>query len=248
MKAGRECLLWRAAVAARRAPSMRRRAMRGLRRLRAALQVACVGGLWLLAASPALAWQEVPGDMPWLGSGGRAHLYAEDKGCFGCTTGSRHVERWGRSSLSGPSPYETVGEAMSFFNAIGGLADAPRAGGAGSTATESGEVVETRALPYGFTIVMIEPTVMVMNFDLTALVRGNESPQGQVAGGSPRVNGWIHYGTRVSATGTLLWFSPAVRQAPMPVAGQATDNGEIVVNRIRLALVRQGDAWVVTRR
>jgi hypothetical protein len=232
----------------RREPMMRRWATRGTRRVRASLRVTWLGGLLLLAASPALAWKEVPGDMPWLGSGGRAHLYAEDKGCFGCTTGSRHVERWGRRSLSGPSPYETVGEAMSFFNVIGGLADAPRAGGAGSTATESGEVVETRALPYGFTIVMIEPTVGVMNFDLTALVRGDESPQGQVAGGSPRVNGWIHYGTRVPATGTLLWFSPAVRQAPMPVTGQAAGNGEIVVNGIRLALVRQGDAWVVTRR
>jgi hypothetical protein len=202
----------------------------------------------LVIAAPALAWKEVPGDMPWLGSGGRAHLYAEDRGCFGCTTGSRHVERWGRNALSGPSPYETVGEAMSFFNAVGGLADAPKAAGAGSTMTESGEVVDTRALPYGFTIVMIEPTVMIMNFDLTALVRGDASPTGQVAGGSPRVAGWIHYGTRVPATGTLLWFSPAVHQPPqLAVRGDAT-RGEIVVNGIRLALARDGDLWTVTRR
>ena len=68
--------------------------------------------LALATPSAALAWKEVQGDMPWLGSGGRAHLYAEDKGCFGCTTGSRHEERWGRNSLSGPSPYATLNEAI----------------------------------------------------------------------------------------------------------------------------------------
>jgi hypothetical protein len=201
----------------------------------------------LVMAPRALAWKEVPGDMPWLGNGGRARLYAEDRGCFGCTTGSRHVERWGRNSLAGPSPYETLNEAMSFFAAVGGLADAPKAGGAGSTATESGEIVETRALPYGFTIVMIEPTVMIMNFDLTALVRGGESPQGQVAGGSPLVEGWVHYGTHVPATGTLLWFSPAAKQPPQLAARGDAAHGEIVVNGVRLALDRQGDTWIVTR-
>lgn len=225
-----------------------KRVARTSARLCRGLAWAVVTSVALAMAPPALAWKEVPGDMPWLGSGGRARLYAEDRGCFGCTTGSRHVERWGRNSLSGPSPYETLNEAMSFFAAIGGLADAPKAGGAGSTATESGEIVETRALPYGFTIVMIEPTVMIMNFDLTALVRGGESPQGQVAGGSPRVEGWVHYGTRVPATGSLLWFSPAVKQAPQLAARGDATHGEIVVNGVRLALDRQGDAWVVTRR
>jgi len=201
----------------------------------------------LAAASSAYAWKEVPGDMPWLGSGGRAHLYAEDRSCFGCTTGSRHVERWGRNSLAGPSPYETIGEAMNFLASVGGLADAPKAGGAGSTATERGEIVETRALPYGFTVVMIEPTVVVMNFDLVALVRGGEPPPPQSTG-SPQIDGWIRYGTHVPATGTLLWFSPALRERPQGVARIDDTHGEIVVNGIRLALARDGDTWTVTRR
>jgi len=201
----------------------------------------------MLVATLVHAWKErTDGDMPWLGSGGRARYYTQETSGWGLPTGYRIETRWGSSTWTGEDPYVTAGRAMGFLGSVGVLAQAPPGQGAGSVATESGQVVQPRALPYGFTVVMIEPTVVIMNFDLVALTRGNESPQGQVLG-SPLLDGWIRYGTRLPATGTLLWFSPEAKQAPIPVSGQASGNGEIVVKGIRLALQKRGDEWLVTR-
>ena len=198
-------------------------------------------------SSLAHAWKEnTDGDMPWLGGGGRAHYYSEERSAPFTGTGYRRVNRWGRSTWSGEDPYATAGRVMGFLDSIGALAAAPAGQGAGSVATESGQVVQPRAFPYRFTIVMLEPTVVVMNFDLVALTRGNEEAKGQVLG-SPMLNGWMRYGTRVPATGTLLWFSPEGKQAPVAVAGQASGRGEIVVKGTKLVLEKQGDTWVVTR-
>jgi hypothetical protein len=198
-------------------------------------------------SSLAHAWKEnTDGDLPWLGSGGRAHFYRQESSSPFSGTGYKTEQRWGRSSWSGEDPYITVNKAMGFLDAVGALAHAPPAGGAGSAYVGGNEVIQTRALPYRFTVVMIEPTVVVMNFDLVALTRGDEPAQGQIVG-SARVNGWIRYGTRVPATGTLLWFSPEAKQAPTPVAGQATGQGEISVKGVKLKLERRGEEWVVTR-
>jgi hypothetical protein len=188
------------------------------------------------------AWEEqTGGDMPWLGRGGRAHLYTGES-----WPTSSHKERWGRSSWGGEEPYITVSKAMGFLNSVGVLAKAPSGQGGGSVVTESGAVVQPVALPYTFTVVMIEPTVIIMNFDLVALTRANDNAKGQVLG-TPMFKGWIHYGTHVPATGTLLWFSHDVRQAPVPVSGQASGSSEIMVQGIKLLLKRSGDEWIVTR-
>src|SRR5262249_55936842 len=201
-----------------------------------------------LAALPACGWEDrsAGGDMPWLGSGGRAHLYSQESSCFGCPTGSRYEERWGRSAWSGEDTYGTVGRAMSFLFTDGGMAKAAKSIGAGSVGDGSG-IIEPRALPYHMTVVMIEPTVIVMNFDLGALIHEGEVKHGQVVG-TPYIDGYLTYGTHVPATGTLLWFSPAAKVAPTPVKHQASGHGTIEVSGVRLALERHGDEWVVAAR
>jgi hypothetical protein len=199
------------------------------------------------SALPACGWEDrsANADMPWLGSGGRAHLYFRETSCFGCPTGSKAEQRWGRSSWSGEDPYVTVGKAMIFLFTEGGMAKAAKSIGAGTIADGSG-IIEPRALPYHMTVVMIEPAVIVMNFDLGALIHEGEVKQGPVVG-TPYIDGYLTYGTRVPATGTLLWFSPSAKVAPTPVRDQASGHGVIEVGGIRLALDRQGDAWVVNR-
>jgi len=96
-------------------------------------------------------------------------------------------------------------------------------------------------------VVMIEPTVIVMNFDLGALIHEGEVKHGQVVG-TPYIDGYLTYGTHVPATGTLLWFSPAAKVAPTPVKDQASGHGTIEVSGVRLALERHGDEWVVAAR
>jgi len=205
----------------------------------------------LTFAAHADAWQDrsAGADLPWLGGGGRAHLYFDRSSCFGCTTGYRDEERWGRSALSGESPYETVSKAMGFLAKTDMMTKAPRSQGSGDIGGAGGEggVISPRALPYRFTVVMIEPTVVVMNFDLGALIHEGEPQQGQIVG-SAYIDGNVSYGTRVPATGTLLWFSPNAKQAPTPVANPSSGHGEISVGEIRLTLDRTGDVWVVTRR
>ena len=85
-----------------------------------------------LSARPAGGWEDrsTGADMPWLGSGGRAHLYFQRSSCFGCPTGYKDEERWGRSAWSGEHPYVTVGKAMSFLFSEGGMANAAKSIGA----------------------------------------------------------------------------------------------------------------------
>jgi len=70
----------------------------------------------MFASLPACGWEDKSGaDMPWLGGGGRAHLYHQRSSCMGCPTGYQDEERWGGSAWSGKSPYATVGKAMEFL-------------------------------------------------------------------------------------------------------------------------------------
>jgi hypothetical protein len=205
----------------------------------------------LLLSLVAHAWDDksAGADLPWLGGGGRAHLYHQRSSCFGCPTGYRDEQRWGRSAWSGEDPYVTVSRAMSFLARTDILAKAPRSRGAGDVGGAGGEggIISPRALPYHFTVVMIEPTVVVMNFDLGALIHEGEPNEGQIVG-SAYIDGNVSYGTRVPATGTLLWFSPDAKQAPAPVPKQSTGHGEIAIGKVLLGLDRAGDTWVVSRR
>jgi hypothetical protein len=200
-----------------------------------------------LVVSPiARAWDEKSGDMPWLGKGGRAHYYTRETSCMMCTTGSRVENRWGRSSFSGEDPYQTVGKAMGFLAKRGALAKAAHAIGSGSV-SDGTVTIEPKALPYRLTVVMLEPTVIVMNFDLGALVHEGQPTQGQIIG-TPALDAYVSYGTRVPATGTLVWFSPDLDVAPTPVSGQASGVGEIDAGGAKLTLERRNDEWIVTHR
>jgi hypothetical protein len=93
---------------------------------------------------------------------------------------------------------------------------------------------------------MIEPTVVVMRFDLGALVKvGAFDPDQSI--GTPRLNQGVEFGTRLPATGTLQWFSPDAKQLPGPVDLVTSERGEIVVDGKRLVLERRGDDWLVLR-
>ena len=215
----------------------------------ALLALTLAAAVVLAVGSPAVsrAWDERSGsDMPWLGRGGRAHLYHQRSSCFGCPTGYRDEERWSRSAWSGESPYVTVSKAMKFLAGTSVLAGASASKGAGDVGGDGG-IITPRARPYHFTVVMIEPTVIVMNFDLGALLHEGEPQRGQVIS-SPYIDGYVSYGTRIPATGSLLWYSPDAKQPPTPLSKQSAGKGEISVNGIALVLERRGDEWTVTRR
>jgi hypothetical protein len=149
-----------------------------------------------------------------------------------------------RKRWSGEDPYVTVGKAMNFLFTDGGMAKTARRLGSGSVADGSG-VIEPRALPYHMTVVMIEPTIIVMNFDLGALVHEGEVREGPVVG-TPYIDGYLTYGTHVPATGSLLWFSPDAKVAPTAVPGQASGHAEIAVSGHGIALERKGAEWIAT--
>lgn len=209
------------------------------------MRVACL--LLLLLATVACAWEDATDDrdMPWLGGGGRARWFHDRSSCLMCPTGYRDEERWGRSRWTGADPYATVGTAMRFLQKSGALARWPEALGEGSV-FDGRETIEPRAAPYRFTVVMIEPTVVVMRFDLGALV-GAPHPGTDQTIGTARLNAGVEFGTRIPATGTLLWFSPDGGQVPTPVVLSSPDAGEIVADGKRLVLTRRGDVWEVAR-
>jgi hypothetical protein len=93
---------------------------------------------------------------------------------------------------------------------------------------------------------MIQPTVVVMRFDLGALIKEGELRDDQEIG-TPRLNQPVDFGTHIPATGTLLWFSPEAGQVPTAVPLPTPDHGEIAVKGVRLVLDRRGDEWIVDR-
>ena len=199
----------------------------------------------LAGAAPAGAWDDATGtlDMPWLGGGGRARLFTKKSFCMMCPTGYSFHRSWGATGGSGSDPYSEVGAALRFLKTKGILDGWPEAIGEGSV-SDGKETIDPRAAPYRFTIVMLQPTVVVMRFDLGALVKvGDYDPDQSVA--TPWLNAGVEFGTHVPATGTLQWFSPDADQMPTPVAMADADHGEIVVQGKTLGLERHGDAWLV---
>jgi hypothetical protein len=108
------------------------------------------------------------------------------------------------------------------------------------------EIIVPRAAPYRFTIVMIEPTVVVMRFDLGALIKLGDFLEGQSIG-TPRLNQVVDFGTRIPAAGTLLWFSPDAGREPVPLKLTSPERGEIVAKGRRVVLERRGEEWIVGR-
>lgn len=155
----------------------------------------------------------------------------------------QYHQRWGRSARAGSDPYDDVQAALRFLQKRGVLDTWPAAIGEGRVVDGTG-VIEPRAAPYRFTIVMLEPTVVVMRFDLGALVKVGAFDAAESLG-TPRLNQGVAYGTRFPAAGTLLWFSPDADQLPTPVTLTSPEHGEIVAQGRRLTLDRRGDAWVV---
>ncbi|MEO7974093.1 MAG: hypothetical protein ABIU84_10960 [Thermoanaerobaculia bacterium] len=160
-----------------------------------------------------------------------------------CPTGSQFHQSWGRSGGAGADPYSDVGAALRFLQKKGDFNTWPEAIGEGSVG-DGNEIIEPRATPYRFTIVMLEPTVIAMHFDLGALSKiGGGNPDQMI--GSPRLNQAVAFGTRVPAAGHLLWFSPTADQLPTPVTMLTADRGEIVASGVRIEMRREGDVWIV---
>jgi hypothetical protein len=211
-----------------------------------ALGVVAVGA-WSLIGAGAMAWNDATGelDMPWLGNGARARLFTKQSTCLMCPTGYSSHRSWGRSGGAGHEPYDAVDAALGFLQQRGVLDGWPEAIGEG-TVYDGRETITPRAAPYRFTVVMIEPMVIVMRFDLGALIKlgGAEADQ---AIGTPRLNQAVEFGTRLPASGTLLWFSPDAAQLPTPISLTTPEHGEIVVKNLRLGLDRHADQWTVAR-
>ncbi len=207
--------------------------------------VGVVLGAALLVARPARAWNDATGDldMPWLGSGARARMFTKTTTCIMCPTGSSFHRSWGTSGYAGTDPYDDVDAALRFLQSKGVLDTWPKAIAEGSF-SDGRETIEARAAPYRFTIAMLDPMVIVMRFDLGALVKAVDFDADQAIG-TPRLNQAVEFGTHVPATGTLLWFSPTAGQVPTPVRMTDGEHGEILVQGKRLGLERHGEEWLV---
>lgn len=213
---------------------------RALATIAAVVTAAVLGG-----AVPAGAWNDATGelDMPWLGSGARARMFTKTTTCIMCPTGTSFHRAWGTTGWNGTDPYDDVGAALRFLRKKGVLDAWPEAIAEGGVA-DGTELIEPRAAPYRFTIVMLDPMVVVMRFDLGALVKAVDYDAEQAIG-TPYLNQAVEFGTRVPATGTLQWFSPTADQAPTRVTMSGDTHGEIVVQGRRLVLDRRGSEWIV---
>jgi hypothetical protein len=201
-------------------------------------------------------WNDMTGnrDMPWMGSGGRARWYMRD------TTkpwdvmnprGPTIETRWGSSGGSGESPWTTGDRAVSYLERIGALKPWPTYPHVDGRANRT-------AFPYRITVVCIEPTIAILRFDLSAVIEDpiefsfgalppseRESAVRQHAGGEGLVNAMM-FGTKVSARGSLSWFSPDAN-VPPTVLELPGGRGKISVRGVTLEVERHGDEITLRR-
>ena len=201
-------------------------------------------------------WSDETGDrdMPWMGSGGRAHWYKRDVTSpldIMNPRGPTIETHWGSSGRSGESPYDTGDRAVAYLERVGALADWP-------TYPKVDERPGERAYPYRITIVCIEPTVAILRFDLSAAIpdpiefsfgafppsRQDHSPTDTVSGG--RNANPVMFGTRVSSRGSLWWFSPDAQVPPTPL-DLSSGRAKIAVRGVTLDLQQRGEEIEVRR-
>ena len=61
-----------------------------------------------------------------------------------------------------------------------------------------------------------------------------------------RIKGWIRYGTRIPAIGSLKWFSPDLDRLPTAVKLRDSDRAEIDTGSSLIQLQRREGHWIVT--
>ena len=201
-------------------------------------------------------WTDVTGsrDMPWMGAGGRARWFKRDvtKPTDVMNPRGPTIEtHWGASGGSGESPFATGDRAADYLERTGMLKEWP-------TYPPVEGRPGRRAFPYRITIVCIEPTIAILRVDLSAAIedpiefsfgafppalRDNSAEQ-RVAGGN--ITNSVMFGTRITAGGSMLWFSPdaAVPPTPLVLAG---GRARIVVKGVALELEQRGGEIVVKR-
>jgi len=222
-----------------------------------ALALLCAPSAWAQALTPYI-WNDVTGDrdMPWLGRGGRAHYFKRDvtkPWDIMNPRGPTIETRWGASGGTGEDPSQSADRAVAYLQRVGALKGWP-----------AYPAVEGRpgalAYPFRVTIVCLEPLVAILRFDLSAAspdpieffegamppsLQGVAAVDQQV--GSGGLANATMFGSRVSARGTLQWFSPDGPQVPTPI-DLSSGRARIATKGVTLELEKRGDEVIVIRR
>ena len=208
--------------------------------------LACV---LLLGAGAALAfagfgWREVDAGehAPWLSNGERVRAYEKTSTAFMSPTGKRTQRRLGPSAWRGEAPYGIGLRAARFLETRGILATWPESRRSGTT-FDGTRSIRARVAPYDFTIVALQPTIVVMRFDL-----------GGVAGLLPKPERWVQnallenplrLGTTLEGAGSLRWFSPELGQEPTPVRRVSDSEAVIDAGERTIPLRTTDRGWLV---
>ena len=112
-----------------------------------------------------------------------------------------------------------------------------------------------RVAPFKFYVVAVDPLVVIMAPHDFGNPKGNRSiynivgPEPKQAFGSPHMLNYIEYGTRLPYNTNLLWFSPEISSAPLPLTAHGETEMELVNQRkhLKLVLKKSGDCWTTER-
>ena len=201
-------------------------------------------------------WSDQTGarDMPWLANGERARWFTMDKTKPWDIMNPRGPEiekRWGGSGRSGSSPYGDAERAMEY------LASTPFMKAWPAYPPDSSQK-EAIAFPFRATIVAIQPTVVVLRFDLSGAIEDPTEfswgafPKSQEAHFTDQGLGWpktpnrVMFGTHVVSRGSMWWFCPEENIPPTPL-DMSSGTAQIALKDFKLAVLRKGDeiefAW-----
>jgi hypothetical protein len=186
-------------------------------------------------------WEENSIDGPWVAPGVHTRELTRTYLPF-YSPDAEHITFWTTANGGREEAYKNFDSSMRYLEELGYFDRWPKTG-------DGYDNYDQRLAPFTFHIIAIDPTIMVMvphNFGNSRAGRSISEIVGQQPAQGMEMKymiNFIEYGTSFPYDPNVLWFSPDLRVPPSPVKKTSDSEQEIVNEKIKIAVTKEGDVW-----
>lgn len=215
--------------------------------------ICIVVGFGLTSTACVQPWKAMDDATPWAAGGipARAIGRVVEKPFFVVAAPDRTMDvRWEDARGVKHRPRDIVEHAQSYLDASGMSQNWPLAG---IYIGGSRGGVEQRIAPFDFTIVSIDPVVVLMTpHELGPDIEGTRREiVGELADRHQLRGRWLanpfRYGSRMPYDEHVLWFSPDLKHGPSELPMTNAVSEVLLLPHGRLRLMRKGQWWMIVR-